>query len=217
MITYCFPYYERYDDLIAVWPHVRSACAGADVLCLDYGSPTMAPSLDGLRVVRTQPRGFYHMAHARNVAIRQALGDSVVMSSADIMPKPGFLEALRDAFEAGATFVTCASDRFVGVLACRRDELISAGGYDERFEFYGPEDRELIARLRRRGGREATYPARLLGLIPTPDSRKLTHYRLPLTKRQMAHLGRLIMDENGRNAVIVANQGKEWGCPTSPS
>ena len=49
-----------------------------------------------------------------------------------------------------------------GAFACRRDDLLAAGGYDESFEHWGWEDRELLVTLADAGVRPAGCPAYII-------------------------------------------------------
>jgi hypothetical protein len=98
-----------------------------------------------------------------------------------------------------------------GIFACQHGEFINAGGYDERFEFYGPEDRDLDLRLQRRGSEFGLVPNGLMSVIPTSDEDKVKNFRLKLSKQGMGRLMRPIFEENIANGVLVANQGREWG------
>jgi len=64
-----------------------------------------------------------------------------------------------------------------GIIFCKKDEFISAGGYDERIEFYGGEDRDLDSRLVRRGTKFGLVPKGLMSVIRTPNSQKIKNYR----------------------------------------
>jgi predicted glycosyltransferase involved in capsule biosynthesis len=129
--------------------------------------------------------------------------------SADIYPTEEFLPTVRRMIPDG--YVWMHAKKYTGVIVCWRQEFIAAGGYDERFEFYGPEDSELDARLRRRGGMFGMLPSNLIEVIRTPDSEKIKNYRLPLTKRQMSRRMKAILDENNQAGVQVANSGRNWG------
>jgi GT2 family glycosyltransferase len=110
-------------------------------------------------------------AAARNLGIRQARAPLVLMTDDDTVPDPDWLARLVAAFhdpgvvaaegrvtpgrslradetaplnEHGGVYLTCN-------LACRRDALLEAGGFDERFPFAAYEDCDLAARLRCRG------------------------------------------------------------------
>lgn len=232
LVSFTLPCHRREDDLAVTLPVLMDSAAASppcEVLIVDYGN-TGHPVLEvvaelrpvkpwwgvDLRVVEYRGRDHFHMAHARNVGIRAAAGEVVVITSCDIRPLAGFVPTLRKRFkETGATWLRPDTFEYVGVVAVRRDELVAAGGYDERFEFYGGEDRELHERLERRGARWATYPAAgLVEMTRTPNARKVEGYRLPLTKTEMLERGSAIRLENQRRGVLVANEGREWGLLT---
>jgi hypothetical protein len=98
-----------------------------------------------------------------------------------------------------------------GVVVLPKEEFISAGGYDERFEFYSPEDKDLYHRLIRRGLKPLVLRWKYLSAIYTPDTEKTKNYRLPLSKREMAKRMAPIYHENMEKYTLVANEGKEWG------
>ena len=64
--------------------------------------------------------------------------------------------------------------------------------------------------MKRRGAPHAQIPDKL-SLIYTPWAEKLANYRLPLSRREMSKRSKPIYQENMANAVLVANEGKEWG------
>jgi hypothetical protein len=103
--------------------------------------------------------------------------------------------------------------KYQGTLVCAKDELIAAGGYDERMEFYGPEDKELEARLRRRGTPSSEYDSRVLSVIPTPDVKKTSGYRIAISKRAMHLDGKRILEQNAQLAALTVNEAQPWGQP----
>jgi len=159
-------------------------------------------------------REHYHMAHARNIGIRQATGDVIVISSADLIPEPNFFEQIRAEFNTGATWLTPPARRLRGVIAVLRDELLKAGGFDERFEFYGPEDKEMEARLRRRLGAPTIYtPA--MAKIKTSKERKFQNYSLS-TRQEIHDWGKALLKTCNKEKAMVANEGTEWGSTRQP-
>ena len=221
LISWALPCHRRVDDLRRVFPDVIAAAEASppvEVVIVDYANAD--GDLDefdvpGVRIVRYRGRDHYHMAHARNLSIRASGGDYVVITSTDIAPRPAFFPAVRGIIaETGATWLRPSTFQYVGVVVVARAELLAAGGYDERFEFYGGEDRDLTYRLCRRNPPEAmaTYPAAdLLTMIPTPNDQRLLHYRTDMTKHEMMERAAVIRSENMAAGVLVANEGQEWG------
>lgn len=155
-------------------------------------------------------RDTYHMAHARNLSILSASGEYIVVFSTDLYPVKEFIPIVRQLIaDTGADWLYTGS-RFVGVIVLKKSEFIAAGGYDERFELYGPEDKELNARLHRRGLKSAEYPA-FLGIINTPDEERTKNYRLKIDKHVMSGLMRQYYHQNIADEVMEANQNIEWG------
>jgi hypothetical protein len=216
---------NRTHDLKVVLPSVIDAANESppvEIVILDYNSQDDLATYMGK--VLTRPnlvdgnfityrkytgRDHFHMAHARNLAVLASRGDYIYISCADIKLKPSMVKIIRAELEKGYTWLH-HSDRFVGNICISRQEFIDAGGYDERFEFYGKEDKDLLQRLRRRGAPHAQIPDRLT-LIYTPWPEKLRNYRLPLSRKQMSKRSKAIYQENMEAGVLVANEGKEWG------
>ena len=224
-ISICIPSMNRTDDLRQVLPQLISAanaCPPVEIVVLDYNSSdglaeyiteAQAAKLTGgsrLTYRRYEGRDTYHMAHARNLSVRASTGDYALISSSDIIVGASYIRAVRERIAAGYPWVY-PSDRFVGVICVRRSEFDAAGGFDERFEFYGKEDRDLHARLVRRGVRAATVPDAGLSLIYTPWPKKLANYRPGVGRREMHKRSLKLYEQNVARGVLVANEGREWG------
>jgi hypothetical protein len=160
---------------------------------------------------------YFHVAHARNAAVMASHGEYIIQLDTEIMPSSGFVKHIRERIEAEHPVWMCEAP--VGcVIVCQRKEFIDAGGYDERFYVYGPEDKDLCARLHRRGGKFETYPSSLFTAIKTSNSEKLQNLDVrPYAqsgvwiKQSMANAMHAIYDQNNSDNVLVANDGKEWG------
>ena len=96
------------------------------------------------------------------------------------------------------------------LLVIHKEEFIDAGGFDERFEFYGPEDKEMVERLHRRGGKCGQYSRSLISAIYTPNEKKIAGYRLKIGKREMHKRMMKYFMENRENKLLVANPDG-WG------
>lgn len=226
LISICIPCHNRTYDLKKVMPSLIAAANASppvEIVILDYNSP------DNLQEYIKEARGlgfkkgtsltcvkyggvdYYRMAHARNLSVLASVGEYIVISCADIILSENYFEVVREMLSEGDYMWMGHNLRFIGVVVCKREEFISAGGFDERFEFYGKEDKDLVLRLERRGGKTARLPAGLLRLIPTPKEEKLKNYRLKLSRKEVKKLSTPIYEENIKNEVLVANVGKGWG------
>lgn len=220
LISYCVPCHKRFEDLALSWPTAKAAAKQSppvELVLVDYANEAL---IDGdtwdsqdetpTCTVVYRGRSYYHMAHARNLSICAATGDYVMIGSADFILSPRIFEHIRMVLRKTAA-IWLQPARLKGAIVCDRLALVDAGGYDERFEFYGPEDKELAGRLTRRYGAPQTYDADLLSVIPTPDALKIQGYRLPLTKREMHEHGLPVLRESERGSVFEANKGYGWG------
>ena len=157
-------------------------------------------------------RKYFHMAHSKNLAVLSSSGEYIVTMGADILLDPQFISFVRAAILKNPVDWLSSPDFYCGVIVFKREEFIEAGGYDERFEFYGPEDRDMIARMRMRGGKFEMIPHYLISEIPTSNIEKVRNYRGPLlNKTTHSRRMRVFYEENKANNVLVANAGKEWG------
>lgn len=153
-------------------------------------------------------RDYYHMAHARNLSVLASMGEYIATFSTDIKTVELYFATVREAISRGNVWLRFGR-RYPGVVVVKREEFIDAGGYDERFEFYGKEDKDLLLRLERRGKKHEQLP-NLLSLIPTPKEDKFKNYRPGVSRRQMGKQAKRIYEENIKNEVLVVNK-EGWG------
>ena len=224
IISLCIPVHNRTYDLKQIMPYLVDAASASppvEILILDYNSQDdLAEYIEAvqkttamtggsmLSYIRYTGRAHYHMAHARNLSIKASVGEYIVILSADIYPTREFVEMVRRMIADG--YMWMHGKRYTGAIVCQRQEFMDAGGYDERFEFYGPEDADINARLMRRGGKFGLLPS-MLKVIRTPNEEKIRNYRLAISKRKMFDRMKPIYEENIKNHILVANQGREWG------
>jgi len=225
-ISYCVPVHNRTYDLRKAFPSIVKAAnfsPPVEIAILNYDSfddlehymltemwETKLEEKNTITYSVYYGKGYYHMAHARNVSAKRSEGYYLVLSSADIILPENFFLHIREHLKEDDYLWLRHPDRWVGVIAVQREEFMSAGGYDERFEFYGKEDKDLIKRLERRGGKWTTLSTRPI-IIPTPNEDKIKNYRLKLTKKDMGSRAKKIYYENIKNKVLIANEGKDWG------
>lgn len=223
-ISICVPCGNRAHDLKRTLPGMLEAADNsppAEVSVLDYNSTDgLRKYIDGLGFVpnlvyhRYAGRDHYHIAHAYNLAVMASTGDYVAIMGADAMLAPEYVEMLRALIDRGCIWMR--GRHYKGIICVEREEFIDAGGYDERFEFYGAEDRDLEARLRRRGGKFGLMPDGMVSVIRTKNPDKVKNYRLDLSKAEMSRRNHVIYDQNNEAGALVANEGKEWGLWDGP-
>jgi len=224
-ISICIPCMNRVHDLELVMPSLIEAANNSppvEIVILDYNSQDQLRSFiehtasigllnkgNTLTYAHYTGNDYYHMAHARNLSVQASCGDYVLISSADVYMLPNYLVVMRQKISEGYVWIH-HSDRYVGVICIKRQEFIDAGGFDERFEFYGKEDKDLVLRLRRRGAAHTRIPD-LLELIYTPWSMKLANYRGSPSRREVGKRSKKIYLENIDRGVLVANTETGWG------
>jgi hypothetical protein len=231
LISVCIPCHRRHDDLMVSIPKAVAAANASppvELLVVDYANvvpvePLLTPfrleleKPNTLTVVRYRGRTHYHNAHARNLSVRTARGRYIVISSADLWPELGFFPLVRKLIsETGAFWLhpngSGPDKAMPGVIVLKRSEFIKAGGYDERMEFYGGEDKELNSRLVRRNVPRASFPVTtVMGMLPTGNGRKVAHYRVPMSKMDMLRHNNQIRYDNDQAKLLVANEGRKWG------
>lgn len=228
LISYTVPVHKRLEDLEQALPRIVAAANASppvQIVIVDYGDqPPIHPLIEStyyqelqghsrFTIVPYRGRPHYHMAHARNISVRMSHGTYITISAADILPKENFFSTIRQRLaETEADVLRSQTEGYIGVITAKRQMVVDAGGFDERFEFYGREDKDLLLRLLRRGAKQDTYDLdAMMDLIRTPWSRKLNNYRIPLTREDAHARACAIYDENIRNQVLVANEGVEWG------
>lgn len=115
------------------------------------------------------------------------------------------LEARHDETDRGRERV--ASADHAGLAAVPRDLLLRVGGNDERFDYWGKEDLDLAARLKRAGCRYL-YDERLKSfhISHAPNHVKQGDYQ-----RMIA-----LLDENNARGLVEANRGSLWGALNPP-
>jgi glycosyltransferase involved in cell wall biosynthesis len=225
IISLCVTCHNRTYDLKKVlpsWIKAANISPPVEILILNYNSPDDLEEymeemkseylVEGNSLVHLKYTGrdYFHMAHARNLTVLSTKGEYIVMMCADCPMSESFIVEMRKIVSESKNFwITIRKNE--GVIALSKQEFIDAGGYDERFEFYGPEDKDINYRLRLRGLRPVILSIDYIGIILTPNEEKEKNYRLKLSKREMGKLMSPIYFENREKGILVANEGKEWG------
>lgn len=223
-ISICIPCHGRAYDLAESMPYLIEAAnrgAPAEIAVLDYNSPDdVLAVVEWGRKMRLAPgvmltynrytgRDYYHLTHAWNLAVKCSRWRYVAIMGADAILAPEYLVEARKLIAGKARWMR--GPHYKGIVIVERSLFYQLGGYDERMEFYGSEDRDLEARLVRSGAAFGLMPDNLVRTIRTPDTLKVGRYRLSLSKAEMSERNRAIYEENEQRGVITVNAGQEWG------
>ncbi len=165
---------ERLVHLQASLPLVTSQ-PGLRCIVVDYGCPErsgdwVARHHPAVQVVRTGPQPHFNAARARNAGAAAVDTPWVCFMDADTLLDADLAQRLLPRLAAGHFYRPhpCPAE-LSGMLVCTLREFHAAGGYDELFEGWGSEDRDLCLRLQRAGSTASTFPAQGLRCIPHDD------------------------------------------------
>ena len=129
----------------------------------------------------------FRMAHAKNMAHRLGIlegGDILVNLDADNYTGPGFARYVAERFEQDSNVFlwahvtkTDGSQRGIsGRVAVSARAFLLAGGYDEKYVTWAPDDKDFNARLRRIGYRRAEIPEEYLCVVLHSDKMRFREY-----------------------------------------
>jgi hypothetical protein len=168
-----------------------------------------------LTVYRFTEPGPFRMAHAKNLAHRLALIEgcsALVNVDADNLAGPDFDAYVADGLADGESFLWAHMRRgemrrgISGRIAVTATAFTRAGGYDEVFTTWGPDDKDFNLRLRRLGLAPKEIDPRFLDAISHNDKMRFREY---------PHLSTDNIAEDfelpDRKHVRVVNRGR-YGC-----
>src|ERR1700678_144652 len=150
---------------------------------VDNHKPAMK---SGRLVVYSYPgEGPFKMTLAKNLAHRCGIlegADILVNLDADNFTNPGFARYVAEQFQCKDVFlwsrmVQGRLKRGVsGRIALSRDAFLNSGGYDEKYDTWGPDDKDINARLQRLGYEALEVDAQYLDAIHHKDKLRFKEY-----------------------------------------
>lgn len=238
LISYCLPVMNRLPNLKGTLPFTIAAAnmsPPVEIVIADYGSTDgLKDYIDSIPKEDLAPGNFityfrydgnpkFHLSHARNIANLQSHGDYLAQAGVEMKVTDTWFKNVREVIGDGtAKFLTRMRNKrgvyhptyCPQIAIIERSEFIKAGGFDEQFYLYCYEDRDLAARLIRRGVKPTfvrLYFSEYETDITATDEKKYKNYGAKLPYRIAAKKMRHILGENMKNNVLVANEGQEWG------
>lgn len=201
----------------------------AEFVLLDYGSndgladwvrsTAYTLIVEGKLVYgRVDGVSYYSHSHSKNVAFLAASGEIVCNIDADNLMPPGFAFHLNDVIHRSPR-VVASFDKVpyntLGRLAMRREDFIRVGGYDEEFEGWGWDDKDLKARLIASGCQLEWMEPQFAQFLPHDDGRRVENMRREhQARRQTSDRNAARSRANLEAGRIVANGGRMWGSAT---
>lgn len=180
------------------------------------------------------PLNYSNASIPKNIGIRKATGDLLILQCAEVkytnpndianMARPveeaagsssiAYCQALDD--QGGFLQWYAGPERcagwFLDFCQCvRRDRVLAIGGFDESYTSYGYEDDCFAFRLQRSGVKYRWQPEVVVQHQWHPyfnDGSDPTLGVLAEARYKMMKAG---IEEQGRNELIVANRGRDWG------
>jgi hypothetical protein len=172
-----------------------------------------------LSVYRFTEPGSFRMAHAKNLAHRLAIlegADALVNMDADNYAGPDFDRYVAERLSENRVFLWANMRKgeleytkrrgISGRIAVTRHAFLAAGGYDEVFAEWGPDDKDFNTRLRRLGFAAHEIDLRYLNAVNHNDKMRFREYRHLKTASTAEDF-----DLPGREHIRVANAGN-FGC-----
>lgn len=235
MIAFCTTVKGRAQHLKQTLPKNLADNAGyadAKFIILDYGSTddllgyllfNHAEDIESGRVVlyRYPTEESFRMSHAKNLAHRLGIlegADVLVNLDADNFTGPGFAEYIgqkfrgRDDIFLWARMIKEGPDRLPrgisGRIVVSSRAFINAGGYDEKYATWGPDDKDFNLRLHRLGYSGQEIDRQFLSVTPHNDKMRFREYPEARTK-----MGSDEFELVNECDTTIANFGK-FGCGT---
>ena len=169
---------------------VGYASSGAHDELINYLHTSCADAIDSGRLTfyNYPDIGPFRMAHAKNMAHRLGLregADILVNLDADNFTQSGYADYIADQFSLNpniflwAGVVQGKGKRFRGCsgrIVMTSSAFLKSGGYDERFDIWGPDDRDITARLQRLGYFAKEADQSYLESVPHTDAVRFREY-----------------------------------------
>ncbi|MDP2132670.1 MAG: glycosyltransferase [Sulfuritalea sp.] len=140
----------------------------AEVVVVDYDCPEhcgdwVASTHPDAKVVRETRPVRFNASRARNLGAAAATSEWLCFIDADISPHRKFLASLLPSLKPGCYLhgTPLVTDKY-GTFLCRRQDFDRIGGYDEVFDAWSQEDKDVYLRLEWAGLQRRTFDNDLL-------------------------------------------------------
>jgi glycosyltransferase involved in cell wall biosynthesis len=156
---------------------------GCSVVVVDYSCPDgtgawVEQQHPQVRVVRVPGQEQFHVARARNAGAAAADAPWLCFCDADIRLAAEFAGTLAGLLRPGRSFRPQPIPHgAAGTLVVARTDFERIGGYDEIYQGYGGEDKDLYQALQFTGVVEDCFPGAMLEHLPHSDLERVRFYQ----------------------------------------
>ena len=182
-----------------------------EIVLLDYNSSDglceWIPRNLVLKVYRTSRPQKFHISHAKNVVHRLASGKFLCNLDADNFLTDGFVRKVLSLKENEITYGKGGS---WGRICITRDAFFALGGYDEAFQGWGMEDKDLVFRAKEGLGFKCIEITPWAPYIEHGDEERFRYF-MDQSPEQLWEQNRTQHLRKMEKGEYIANQNKSWG------
>jgi len=154
------------------------ACVVVDYSCPERSGDWVAYNYPQAIVVRETGRQTYHHGRARNLGAQAATAPWLCFCDADVLLVPSFGATVLAQLQPGYYYrPDCLTDLgLCGTFICARADFERIGGYDEVYQGWGDEDKDVYQSLEFAGVRPRTFPVSQVQHLPHDDQARVRFY-----------------------------------------
>jgi glycosyltransferase involved in cell wall biosynthesis len=163
------PHLQQSLPLVTAQPDVNTVVV--DVACPQQSANWVRAHAPGVTVLQVHDAAPFNVARARNLGARAATTPWLCFLDSDSLLSPAFSKTVLPLLQNGTYWQADAHDHdLAGLVVCPTQTFNAIGGYDETFEGWGCEDRDLSLRLRLAGCARRQLPPNLVHALTHDDT-----------------------------------------------
>jgi glycosyltransferase involved in cell wall biosynthesis len=185
LITFIVPCKGRLEHLKVCLPRLVaqqfSSVIVVDSNCPDGTATWVSANFPAVKIVRLNDDGIFNLGRSRNKGLEMALTKWVCFIDVDVVLKEGFVKSIAPLLDENTYYVFEHNPNKVGVFgSCivPRNALNRIECYDEVFEGYGGDARDLYSRLERAGLKKHFLSHEFIDFVMQhPDALRAKYYK----------------------------------------
>ena len=147
----------------------------SELIVVDYNCPQgtaefVRKNYQTARIIQIKDGNKFNLSKARNIGAQEAKGEFIFFCDADILLKEDICAWITALSIKNCFFTSSKMDDSYGSCIISKKVFSQISGYDEAFEDWGGEDRDLYQRLEWAGLKALNYPENFLSPIYHDDT-----------------------------------------------